>query len=101
MSENAKTAGSHFQHSERFDGSELPDSLSYRRPDGTLLRLPNYSPGAALIEVNQWSGFQVRAKPLFPLIRTADARTIWLPRFLLQLRSIDTPCSVRRCVASE
>ncbi|HXO95879.1 MAG TPA: hypothetical protein VN857_04785, partial [Chthoniobacterales bacterium] len=76
MSENAKTAGSHFQHSERFDGSELPDSLSYRRPDGTLLRLPNYSPGAAFIEVNQWSGFQVRAKPLFPLIQAADARTI-------------------------
>ena len=101
MSENAETAGSHFQHSKPFDGSELPDSLSYRQPDGTLLRLPNYSPGTAFVEVNQWSGFQVRAKPLFPLIRTADARTISLPRFLLQIRSDDTPRYVRRYVASE
>ena len=101
MWENAETAGSHIHRSEPFDGSELPDSLSYRRPNGTLLRLPNYSPGTAFVEIDQWSGFQVRAKPLFPLIQTADARTISLPRFLLQIRSNDNPCYVRRYVASQ
>jgi hypothetical protein len=101
MWENAETADSHIHHSEPFDGPELPDSLSYRRPDGTLLRLPNYSPGTAFVEVDQWSGFQVRAKPLFPLIQTADARTILFPRFLLQIRSNDIPCYVRRYVASQ
>jgi hypothetical protein len=101
MWENAETADSHIHHSEPFDGSELPDSLSYRRPDGTLLRLPNYSPGTGFVEVDQWSGFQVRAKPLFPLIQAADAQTILLPRFLLQIRSNDIPCYVRRYVASQ
>ena len=100
MWENAETAGSHIHRSEPFAGSELPDSLSYRRPNGTLLRLPNYSPGTAFVEIDQWSGFQVRAKPLFPLIQAADARTISLPRFLLQIRSNDIPCYVRRYVAS-
>src|SRR5438132_5517555 len=101
MRENVQTAGSHFRPSERFDGSELPDPLSYRRIDGSVLRLPNYSPGTAFVEIDQWSGFQVRAKALFPISQPIDTRTIALPRFLLQIRSNDTPCYVRRYVASK
>src|SRR5258708_13155964 len=101
MRESAKTAGNPFQRSERFAHSELPDPLSYHRPDGTILRLPNYSPGTAFVEVDQRSGFQIRAKPLFPLIRTGDTGTIALPRFLLQIRFGVTLCYVRRYVASE
>ena len=101
MRESAKTAGNPFQRSERFAHSELPDPLSYHRPDGTILRLPNYSPGTAFVEVDQRSGFQIRAKPLFPLIRTGDTGTIALPRFLLQIRFGGTLCYVRRYVASE
>jgi len=86
MWESAKTTGNPFQRSERFVNSELPDPLSYRRPDGTILRLPNYSPGTAFVEVDQRSGFQIRAKPLFPLVRSGDTGTIALPRFLLQIR---------------
>jgi hypothetical protein len=53
MWQSAKTAGNPFQCSQRFAHSELPDPLSYRRPDGTILRLPNYSPGTAFVEVDQ------------------------------------------------
>jgi hypothetical protein len=101
MWESAKTAGNPFQRSERFANSELPDPLSYLRPDGTILRLPNYSPGSAFVEVDQRSGFQIRAKPLFPLVRPGDTGTIALPRFLLQIRFGGTLCYVRRYVASE
>ena len=101
MWESAKTAGNPFQRSERFAHSELPDPLSYHRPDGTILRLPNYSPGTAFVEVDQRSGFQIRAKPLFPLVRSGDTGTIALPRFLLQIRFDGTLCYVRRYVASE
>jgi hypothetical protein len=101
MWESAKTAGSPFQRSERFVNSELPDPLSYRRSDGTILRLPNYSPRTAFVEVDQRSGFQIHAKPLFPLVRPGDTGTIALPRFLLQIRFGGIPCYVRRYVASE
>jgi len=45
--------------------------------------------------------FSGSSKALFPLIQEADARTISLPRFLLQIRSNDIPCYVRRYVASQ
>jgi len=45
MWENAETTGSPFQHSQPSASSELPDPLSYRRPDETILRLPNYTTG--------------------------------------------------------
>src|SRR5437868_5389085 len=98
---NAKTAGTPFHHSEHSDRSEPADPLSYRKPDGTILRLPNYLPGPTFIEVDQCSGFQIRVKPLFPLVQQVNARTVGLPRFLLQIRSNGAPCYVRRYVASE
>jgi hypothetical protein len=89
------------QHSERSGGSEPADPLSYRRLDGTILRLPNYSPAIAFIEIDRWLGFQIRAKPLFPLVQYADSQTLAFPRFLLQIRCYGALCYVRRYVASE
>lgn len=101
MWQNTQTVGGPFEHSKRSENLELTDSLSYRRLDGTILRLPNYSPGGAFIEIDQWSGFQIRAKPLFPLVQQADAGTLTLPRFLVQIRSGGALCYVRRYVATE
>jgi hypothetical protein len=101
MWENAETVAIPVQHSERSDGSKLPDPLSYRRPNGTILRLPDHLPGSAFVEVDRWSGFQIRAKPLFPLVHPTDTRASAQPRFLLQIRSNGIPCYVRRYVASD
>jgi hypothetical protein len=101
MWENAKTAGSPFQHSEASGSLVSTDLLSYRRPDGTILRLPNYSPACAFTEIDQWSDFQIRAKPLFPLVQHADAKTLTFPRFVLQVRSYGILRYERRYVATE
>ncbi|HET9377139.1 MAG TPA: hypothetical protein VFO40_19345, partial [Chthoniobacterales bacterium] len=98
MWENAKTIAIPVQHSERSDRSKLPDPLSYRRSDGSILRLPDYLPRSAFVEVDRCSGFQIRAKPLFPLIQPIDTQAIAQPRFLLQIRSNGVPCYVRRYV---
>jgi type IV secretory system conjugative DNA transfer VirD4/TraG family protein len=101
MWENAETVGTPVQHSERSDRSELPDPLSYRRPDGTVLRLPNYSPGSAFVEIDRQSGFQIRAKALFPPPPPTNLQPVTQPRFLLQIRSNGVPCFARRYTASE
>jgi hypothetical protein len=101
MWENAETAGSPFRYSKRSDSAELADPLSYRRSDGAILRLPNYSAGTAFIEIDQCSGFQVRARPLFPLVRHANTQILRLPRFVVQIRSGGALCYMRRYVASE
>jgi hypothetical protein len=101
MWEHTETVGTPVQHSERFDRSALPDSLSYRRPDGSIVRLSTYSPGSGFVQVDQQSGFQIRAKPLFPLPQPTNARAATQPRFLIQIRSNGVPCYVRRYFASE
>jgi Type IV secretion-system coupling protein DNA-binding domain len=101
MSQSAGTTSGPFPYSERSDRSRVIDPLSYRRPDGTVLRLPNYSPGTPFIEIEQWAGCQIRAKPLFPLVRQADGPTRPCSRFLLQIRSNGVLCDVRRYLASE
>jgi TraM recognition site of TraD and TraG len=101
MWENAETVGTPLQHSERFDRSAHSDSLSYHRPDGSIVRLSTYSPGSAFVELDQQSGFQIRAKSLFPLHQPTNARAVTQPRFLIQIRSNGVPCYVRRYFASE
>jgi hypothetical protein len=99
--QKVEIAGNPFQHSQRSDGSELADPLSYRRADGTILRLPNYAPDAGFIEIVQRAGFQIRAKPLFPLVQPTDTQSIAFPRFLLQIRAHGATCHIRRYVANE
>jgi hypothetical protein len=99
--QKVEIAGNPFQHSQRSDSSELADPLSYRRADGTILRLPNYAPDARFIEIVQRAGFQIRAKPLFPLVQPTDTQSIAFPRFLLQIRAHGVTCQIRRYVANE
>jgi Type IV secretion-system coupling protein DNA-binding domain len=99
--QKVEIAGNPFQHSQRSDGSELADPLSYRRADGTILRLPNYAPDAGFIEIVQRAGFQIRAKPLFPLVQPTDTQSIAFARFLLQIRAHGATCHIRRYVANE
>jgi len=101
MWQKVETAGNPFQHSQHFDSSEVADPLSYRRPDGTVLRLPNHAPGAGFIEVGQRAGFQIRAKPLFPLVQSTGTQSSALPRFLVQICAHGVPCHIRRYLASE
>jgi hypothetical protein len=99
--ESAKTADHSFEHFCRIDGPDLTDSLSYRRPDGTVLRLPTYSRGLGFVEIDQRSGFQIRAKSLFPLIQSSNTGTVAAPRFLLQICSQGALCYVRRYEVSD
>jgi hypothetical protein len=102
MWENTNTAGSStFQDPGSFASAASFDPFSYQRPDGTLIRLPNYSPGTAFVDLDQRSGFQIRAKPLFPLVRPADTETIVFARFLLQIRCNGALRYVRRYLACE
>jgi hypothetical protein len=101
MWESADTAASTFQHPGQSAASNLSDSLSYKRSNGTIVRLPNYSPGIAFVDLDWRSGFQIRAKPLFPVIYSADPREAAFSRFLLQIRRNGAPCYMRRYVACE
>jgi hypothetical protein len=101
MWESADTAASTFQHPGQSAASNLSDSLSYRRSDGMIVRLPNYSPGIAFVDLDWRSGFQIRAKPLFPVVYSADPREAAFSRFLLQIRRNGAPCYMRRYVACE
>jgi hypothetical protein len=46
----------------------LSDAASFRTATGHLIRLPAYSPGAAPVLLEQFSGFRIVAQKIFPLL---------------------------------
>jgi hypothetical protein len=70
---------------------QFPDSLSVPSPDGSVIRLPEYSKGAPSISLARAGHFEIKAQSLFPILDHRSGGGRLLPRFAIRvIKSGDT-----------
>jgi hypothetical protein len=58
-----------------------PDSMTIVRPDGCVLRLPDYSKASAPITLMEFEGYEIQGEVLFPIFRKRPEGLLKVPRF--------------------
>jgi hypothetical protein len=54
-------------------------------PDGSLLRLPDYSKAAAPVKLMKFRGYEIRGEALPPIFRQSSDGIRSLPRFAIRI----------------
>src|SRR5215831_17411372 len=67
------------------DPSRPSDSMSILTPDGSLLRLPDYSKAAAPIKLMKFGGYEIRGEALPPIFRRTSDGILSVPRFAVRI----------------
>ena len=67
------------------DSKRPSDSMSMLSPDGSLLRLPDYSKAAAPVKLMKFRGYEIRGEALPPIFRQNSDGIRSLPRFAIRI----------------
>jgi hypothetical protein len=77
------------------------DSMTLVRPDGSVLRLPDYSKASGPVTLMERDGYEIQGQALFPVHRKTADGILKIPRFAVTLRCGHRTFYHRRYVAGK